>query len=214
MISYHQDLMEIIIIVLIAIGVFVATNLDDIFILMSFFALSEDKLKLVFGQYLGFLILLIICLVCYQFKFVLPVNYLAVLGLFPIIIGIKYFWNFRNDISAIGVLEKSFGPSRPRTETKKGRSKIMLPVALTTVANGGDNLAVYIPLFLNMGNFELGITITTFMGMIGLWCVLAYKMVNNRIFGEKLKIYGHLIFPSILIIIGFGIIFKNLQIFS
>lgn len=205
--------MEVIVIVLIALSAFIATNLDDIFILMSFFALTQDKAKLIFGQYLGFLILMAICLVCYQFKFVLPMNYLAVLGLFPIIIGIKYLWNFRADISAMGVLEKSFGPSRPQTETRTGGSKIIWPVATTTVANGGDNLAVYIPLFLTMDNYELGITILTFIVMIGLWCVLAYKMLNNRIFGEKLKIYGHLIFPSILILIGFGIIFRNLHIF-
>lgn len=205
--------MELMIVVLIAMCAFIATNMDDIFILMSFFAMSEDRIKLIFGQYLGFLILLGICLVCYQFKFVLPLNYLAALGLFPILIGFKYFWNFRKDLTTLGVLEKSFGPARPKKEATFKESRAILPAAMTTVANGGDNLAVYIPLFLTMGSFELGVTILTFMGMIGLWCILAYKMVNNRIFGEKFKMYGHLIFPSILIIIGFGIIFRNLQIF-
>lgn len=205
--------MEIIIAVLIAWGAFIATNMDDIFILMSFFVLAEDRIKIVFGQYLGFLILLSFCLLFYQFRFVLPSNYLAVLGLFPIIIGIKNFWNFRNGIFTLEVLEKGFGPSRSQTESSLNGSKTILTVAMATVANGGDNLAVYIPLFLTMGSFELGITILTFIGMVGLWCVLAYKMVNNQIFGEKFKIYGHLIFPSILIIIGLGIIFRNLQIF-
>ncbi len=208
-----MDLMELVIVVLIAVGVFIATNLDDIFILMSFFAMSDDRIKLIFGQYLGFLILLAICLACYQFKFVLPLNYLAALGLFPIIIGIKYLWNFRKDIYIDGVLEKNFAPAKTQNEATLKGSRTILPVAMATVANGGDNLAVYIPLFMTMGKFELGITLLTFMGMVGLWCVLACTMVNNRIFGDKLKIYGRLIFPSILIIIGFGIIFRNLQIF-
>jgi len=55
---------------------------------------------------------------------------------------------------------------------------------MTTVANGGDNLAVYIPLFLSMDSFELGITLLTFVGMIGLWYVLALKMVSNEFWSE------------------------------
>jgi cadmium resistance protein CadD (predicted permease) len=205
--------MEIMVVVLIAVGVFIATNLDDIFILMSFFAMSGDRIKLIFGQYLGFLILLCISLACYQFKFVLPMHYLAVLGLFPIIIGIKYFWNFRKNIFTDGMLEKNFGPTgTQRGDAIKGSNNI-LTMAMTTVANGGDNLAVYIPLFMTLDNFELSITLLTFMVMVGVWCVLAYKMVNNRIVGEKLKIYGHLIFPAVLIIIGFGIIFRSLPFF-
>ncbi|MTK63060.1 MAG: cadmium resistance protein [Methanobacterium sp.] len=201
--------MELMIVVLIAVVVFIATNLDDIFILMSFFAMSDSRIKVIFGQYLGFLLLLAISLACYMFKYVLPLNYLAFLGLFPIIIGIKYLWNFRKDIFTDGMLEKSFGPVRTQKETPlKGYGDI-LHVAIATIANGGDNLAVYIPLFMTMGNIELGITTLTFMGMVGLWCVLAYTMVNNRIFGDKLKVYGHLIFPLILILIGFGIIFRN-----
>jgi cadmium resistance protein CadD (predicted permease) len=205
--------MEIMIVVLIAVGVFIATNLDDIFILMSFFAMSKDGIKLIFGQYLGFLIILGISLACYQFKFVLPLHYLAVLGLFPIIIGIKYFWNFRKNIFTERMLEKNFGPTGTQRGAALNGVNTILPVAMTTIANGGDNLAVYIPLFMTMDNFELSITVLTFMVMVGVWCVLAYKMVNNRIFGEKLKIYGHLIFPAVLIIIGFGIIFKSLPIF-
>jgi len=114
---------------------------------MSFFALTEDRIKLIFGQYLGFSILLVICLVCYQFKFILPIDFLAFLGLFPIIIGIKYFWNFRRDISTLGVLEKRFSTSRSQTETTHKGSKTILSMAITTVANGGDNLAVYIHYF-------------------------------------------------------------------
>lgn len=213
MISNHQDSMEVIIIVLIGVGAFIATNLDDFFILMSFFALHTDKSKLIFGQYLGFSILLVIGLLFYQFKFLLPTTYLGVLGFFPIFIGIKYYWNFKNDISTKGLLDKHFDHSKPQKEAEFKGFKIILPMVTTTVANGGDNLAVYIPLFLNMGIFELGITFITFFVMIGLWCGLAYKMVNNQVFGEKLKQYGHVIFPSILIIIGFGMIFRNLQIF-
>ncbi len=209
--------MEILITIIIALSAFVATNLDDIFILMSFFVLDDNKIiNVILGQYLGFVILLIFSFLCYNFKFLLHENYIAILGFFPIIIGIKYFWNYRTDIYNISMVEKRFGPVNNNAETviKGSALKKTLHVVAVTVANGGDNIAVYIPLFLTLDTFQLGITTLIFLTMLGVWCALGYKMVSNKIFGEKIRVYGHVILPSVLILIGFGIIFRNLQMFQ
>lgn len=213
--------MEVIITIIVAISAFIATNLDDIFILMSFFVLDDhNKIKIILGQYLGFILLLMVCLLSYNFKFLIPTHYIAILGLFPIIIGLKYFWNFKNDIKNIALLDRKFGQisiEKPvnNEESVKNYSglKKIFQIAIVTVANGGDNIAVYIPLFLTMDIMQLGLTTITFLIMLGFWCVLGYKMVSNTFFGEKIRVYGHIIFPSILIIIGIGIILRNLPIF-
>lgn len=90
----------------------------------------------------------------------------------------------------------------------------MLQVSAVTFANGGDNLGVYIPLFLSMGILEIGLTIIIFMIMTGFWCILGYILVNNRIVGDKLESYGHLVLPLILILIGVGILLGGGNIFS
>jgi cadmium resistance protein CadD (predicted permease) len=50
--------------------------------------------------------------------------------------------------------------------------------------------------------------------MIGLWCFIGYFMVSNRIVGNKLKRYGHIILPFILILIGLGVLLGGGSIFS
>jgi len=76
---------------------YVATNADDLIILMNFFTEvsignSNMKVRHVFiGQYLGFFILLLISLIGYLISFVLPVEMLGFLGFLPIFVGIKNF---------------------------------------------------------------------------------------------------------------------------
>ena len=50
--------------------------------------------------------------------------------------------------------------------------------------------------------------------MIGLWCFIGYFMVSNRIVGNKLKRYGHIILPFVLILIGLGVLLGGGSIFS
>jgi cadmium resistance protein CadD (predicted permease) len=74
---------------------YVATNADDLIVLMNFFTEvsmknSNMKIRHVFiGQYLGFCILLLISLIGYLISFVLPVQMLGFLGFLPIFLGIK-----------------------------------------------------------------------------------------------------------------------------
>ncbi|CAF1069427.1 unnamed protein product [Adineta steineri] len=74
---------------------FIATNADDLVILMNFFteaAISNSLLKVrhVFiGQYLGFFIILGISLIGYGVSYAIPIQMLGFLGFFPIILGIK-----------------------------------------------------------------------------------------------------------------------------
>lgn len=210
-----KNAMEILITIIVAIAAFIATNLDDIFILMSFYILDDNRaVNVTLGQYLGFIVLLVLSLSSYYFKYLIPTQYIAILGLFPIIIGIKHLKNYRKNISTISMLKKEFDSVIIEKKYINGRYgfKKILQTASVTVANGGDNIAVYIPLFLTLDVLQLGITTITFLLMLGVWCVLGYKMVNNRFFGEKIRIYGHLIFPGILIVIGAGIVLRNLPI--
>lgn len=47
------------------------------------------------------------------------------------------------------------------------------------------------------------------MVMTGFWCITGIKMVENRIIGDKIKRYGHIILPFVLIGIGVLIILRG-----
>jgi cadmium resistance protein CadD (predicted permease) len=75
-------------------------------------------------------------------------------------------------------------------------------VAAVTFTNGGDNLGVYGPLFAGMSPGNISIVIMVFLVMVGVWCILAILMVENRFLGDKIEKYGHILLPFVLIGLG------------
>ena len=74
----------------VSIAAFVATNIDDFFILMVFFATPRfPSSQIVLGQYIGMGSLIGVSLAGSLITLVLPRNLIGLIGLFPIAIGIK-----------------------------------------------------------------------------------------------------------------------------
>jgi cadmium resistance protein CadD (predicted permease) len=129
---------------------------------------------------------------------------------------LKGLWSLKQDVPK-DLLNESF------TQNSLGNNELLnsevsiykiFKVASITFSNGGDNIGVYAPLFASMSIFPLIFTLIIFMLMIGLWCFIGYLMVRNRIVGNKLKRYGHIILPFVLILIGFGVLLGGGSIFS
>ncbi len=193
------------IIILTAILAFISTNLDDLFLLAAFFTHPTFKTReIVLGQYIGFIIILMISSLAYFAQLVIPSAWISLMGILPIIIGIKGLISLKNpenDANALNdeIIEKKEGITYNK----------ILSVASVTIANGGDNLGVYMPLFASINPFSLVTMVLTFLILVGIWCVLGFKLVNNRILGNKIRKYGHLILPFVMIFIGLGIILKG-----
>ena len=207
--------MELLIIVIVAVTAFIATNLDDLFVLIVYFSHKEfDKVSVILGQYIGISLLTFISSLVYFFKFIIPASYIALLGILPILIGLKSLWSLREE-SSKELLKKSDTPIiQDKDENPEFSIYKTFKVASVTLSNGSDNLGIYAPLFASMTIFPLVLTIIIFMFMIGLWCIIGYFMVSKTIIGNKLKRYGHIILPFVLILIGLGILLGGGIIFS
>jgi cadmium resistance protein CadD (predicted permease) len=73
-----------------AIVVFVSTNIDDVFVLVGFFADKNFRARdVVVGQYVGVCALYLISAMAALISLVIPTAYIGLLGLAPITIGIK-----------------------------------------------------------------------------------------------------------------------------
>jgi cadmium resistance protein CadD (predicted permease) len=71
-----------------AVALFVATNLDDIFILVAFFADPGLRARqVIVGQYLGIGALVLISVIAALIALVIPFAYIGFLGLVPIAMG-------------------------------------------------------------------------------------------------------------------------------
>jgi cadmium resistance protein CadD (predicted permease) len=199
--------MEILLTILVAVSAFVATNLDDLFVLTIFFGSKDfNNTSVVLGQYIGILLLIIFSLLAYFFKFIIPMSYIALFGIIPLGIGLKNIWNLRKK-GFKGIPNKKFRDLDTGNciDSKISRETI-LKVASVTFFNGGDNIGVYMSLFASAGIIQLILTNSIFIILVGVWCLISYFMVKNRIIGYKLERYGHIILPFVLILIGFVIL--------
>lgn len=187
-------------IIITAVSAFISTNLDDLFILATLFSNQEFRaIDVLLGQYLGFIILLTVSSLAYFIRFIIPSQWISLLGIIPIIIGVNSLLNLKPGPDGGNTIELS--------KYKDGRK--ILAVALITVANGGDNLGIYMPLFASMNSLGLFLTAFIFLIMVGVWCLFGFKLVNNRILGDKIKDFGHHILPFVMIILGLVIILKG-----
>jgi cadmium resistance protein CadD (predicted permease) len=185
--------------------VFVSTNVDDIFLLSAFFSdPSFTSREIIVGQFLGIAALVLVSVACALLTFAIPEGWIGLLGLAPLVIGLKRLWAlWRGARDANAVSEQTGGSA--------SRSKV-LSVAGITIANGADNLGVYIPLFSNAPHL-IPFYSAVFAVMTGTWCALGYYLVNNALLGARIRRYGRAALPFVLIGLGLWILSKALVLF-
>ena len=167
------------------------------------------------GQYIGILMLILISMLAYFFKFIIHPHYIALLGIFPIAIGLNHLWNLEKNNSNNISNKIKYTYKKDIVHDNSSLSIInILKVATVTFSNDGDNIGVYAPLFASLSISQIFLTSAMFMMMVGIWCVISYIMVINKIIGYKLQEYGHIILPFVLITIGIGVLTSWGSIFS
>jgi cadmium resistance protein CadD (predicted permease) len=181
-----------------AVVVFVSTNIDDVFVLVAFFADKNFHPRdVVIGQYAGVSTLYAISALAALVSLIIPSVYLGLLGLAPIAIGIRKLYS-------LWCSRKKEKEHSSRTSAH-GRS---LAVAAVTIANGGDNIAVYTALFATRSGFEVPVIGVVFAIMTGLWCLAAHWLVNHLALGAPIRRYRHQVVPFILIGLGILILIR------
>ena len=83
-------MIDILGLVTIGVAAFVATDIDDIFVLMMFFSsLTFPVRQVVLGQFIGIGLLIAISALGSLISLVVPTYIIGLMGIIPIIIGIK-----------------------------------------------------------------------------------------------------------------------------
>ncbi|HLR94137.1 MAG TPA: cadmium resistance transporter [Jiangellaceae bacterium] len=192
--------MELLTPILQAIGLFVATNIDDIIILSLFYARGAGQRgttrKILAGQYLGFGgILLAAVAVSLGARSFLPEDALPYFGLIPLALGLYAAWRaWRN---------RSDDDDEDEAKVA-GKQVGVLTVAAVTFANGGDNIGVYVPVFATASTTAIIAYCLVFLALVGLLVLAAKYVATRRPIAEVLERWEHILFP--LVLIGLGIV--------
>ena len=186
---------------------FAATNLDDLLLLV---VIASDRRRhyppaaVLAGQIVGFGGILLISLLGFWSGLVVPDPWMGCLGLLPLALGLRQLWDLgarrrgSDDDSHPGFLghpeqEPAFPSSWRRTTVK---------VAALTLANGSDNVSVYLPLFARLSPVGLAITLIAFgVGLVGLWG-LAQWLSHHDLWQHRIQTLGPRVSPLVLIALG------------
>ncbi|WP_448074003.1 cadmium resistance transporter [Georgenia yuyongxinii] len=192
--------MELLAPVLQAIGLFMATNIDDIIVLSLFFArgagIRGTTAKIIAGQYLGFgAILVASVLVSLGAATFLPEDAIAYFGLIPLALGLYAAWKaWRGDDD----------DDDDDDEKVAGKSISVWTVAGVTFANGGDNIGVYVPVFVTVGTGAIIAYSIVFLILVAVLVLLAKFVATRKPIAEVLERWEHVLFP--LVLIGLGVV--------
>lgn len=188
---------------------FSATNLDDIVILLLFFSQVNATFRrkhIIIGQYVGFAALVVASLPGFFGGMILPQHSIGLLGLVPIAFGINRLFNREDDSSEEAGTEIEESEASPLASFLSPQT---YSVAAVTVANGSDNIGVYVPLFASNPLENLLVILGVFFTLLGVWCYAAYKLAYQPAIAHVLTRYGNHFVPFVLISLGVFIILES-----
>jgi len=187
---------------------FAASNIDDILVLTLYFSRVDETLRrrnIIAGQYLGFLLLIAASLPGVIGGLLIPKLWLGWLGLLPIAIGLYHLFYSQDDID-LQTTTLTQPDSKPEKSWRLYLTTVLSPptyqVAAVTIANGGDNIAIYVPLFANSSIPQVMIILAMFLLMVGAWCAIAHYLSSHPLLFRTLTRYGHRLMPFVLIGLG------------
>jgi cadmium resistance protein CadD (predicted permease) len=177
-------------VVLSAIGVFAATNIDDLIVLTTLYAAGVERRAIVVGQYLGVAALVLISVALALALGDLPDRWVGLFGIVPIALGI-----------------------RALVRHERGAPKIVTTIAGVmglTLANGADNVSVYVPIFRSVG-LQAVVYVVVFAVLVAVWLVAARWIASRKVVTAALERYGHVVVPIVYIAIGSLLIYGSIS---
>jgi cadmium resistance protein CadD (predicted permease) len=167
---------------------FAVTNIDDAALLTLFFARRVPTKRVVAGQYLGFSAIVALSLAGSWAAVAIPSAWFRLLGVLPLAVGVKQLLRLH------------------RVQWNSGTGSVgVFSIALVTLANGGDNIGVYVPFFA-MHRTRIGTILLAYAALLILWCAAGKWLGNHPPVLRSVDRYGHFIVPFVFIGLGFYIL--------
>lgn len=182
------------------VALFASTDIDDLFVLVGLFADGRFRAaNIAIGQFLGISALIAISVIASLLALAFNPAYVGLLGLLPILMGIKRLIDLRRGIDDDEAVVPSW---------RSGAAGQVLSVVTVTIANGGDNISAYAPLFATQSPWQTAAVASAMLAMTGVWLGTAHWLVNHRTIGAPIRRYGERLVPFVLLVLGCYILYR------
>jgi cadmium resistance protein CadD (predicted permease) len=183
---------DVAIVIGVAAGAFMATNLDNLVLMIGLFGRYSDlRHEVLFGYLAGMLIIGAVTFYVGKLAGYAPVQYLGLLGIVPVLIGLTEIVRlFRNK----GVVHDPVVPGAGSTA--------VVATLLAQLGNSTDTIITYSVLFSDANDLADYLVVLSFAGMASLLALMAYLALRHPWLSRPVQLYGHYITPLILITVG------------
>ena len=121
----------------------------------------------------------------------LPESFIPYFGLIPLALGLRAAW------------QSWRGKDDDDDEQVTGKPISVMTVAAVTFANGGDNIGVYVPIFVTVGAVGIIAYSGVFLLLVAGLVLVARYVATRKPIAATLERWEHVLFP--LVLIGLGI---------
>ncbi|MCU1459325.1 MAG: cadmium transporter [Actinomycetia bacterium] len=167
----------------IAVGAFVATNLDDLVILTALFGSKQlSTAQIALGQYLGIAVLVGVSAAAAAGLAAVPGRWVGLFGVVPLALGIRGLVTAEHDEIPV-IASSTFG------------------VFAVVLADGADNVAVYVPLF-STSAWHMVVYVAVFAVLVAVWLFLGAFVASRDAVVRLIERWGRWIIPAVFIVIG------------
>ncbi len=182
----------------IAAGAYVATNLDNFILLVALLARYRNHTSYVVAAYL-------VCVLIFGFvglwigkvANIAPVEYLGLLGFVPISIGAVELIQLRRGKAKVTVAKK---------ESDDGARKVFMTTLSSQLGNGADTIVIFGVLFIDSMPSADILTILTLAAMAVIFVFVGIYAVRHPALCEWIDRYAYRVMPFVLIIVGVYIV--------
>lgn len=184
-----------------AVVLFAGTNADDIVVLtvLSISCRASGRPRrwhIWAGQYAGFAVLIAVSLAAAAGLARVPSRWLWLLGLVPLGLGL---------VKLAATIRAHRSGQRADPATAGG----LAGVIGLTIANGGDNLAAYVPVFRTSSAAASAVIVAVFLAGVGVLCLASLRMAGHRMVIQAVQRWGPWVIPVVFILIGLYIFDKT-----
>jgi cadmium resistance protein CadD (predicted permease) len=174
---------------------FVATNLDNLLIMVVLLGANvQRRAAVLLGYLLSALSILCVSIVGVALGTLINPGFIGYLGFVPLTLGLYMLYKTLNGKT----------PSDTDVEPliSKSEPTIWLATFILMFSNSGDSVAVFLPLLAESGRSSMVIILLTYVVMIILWGGLSYLISGQRDLALRIERSAEKIVPWVMIGVG------------